>query len=108
MASPSRILRFPPRLVWPPSYHTCAGDQSAPELIHTQRGIVLGARLLLGDKLPRDIFVEHAADQGVIGYSLPGGTVFEGLEVHLRESNGQALRFRQCLAGRLLQGDFVW
>src|SRR5712691_50809 len=70
-------------------------------------GIVLGARRLLGYKLPRDIFVEHAADQGVIGHSLSGSTVLEGLEVHLRESNGQALRFRQCLAGRLLQESFV-
>src|SRR5437867_4932573 len=68
---------------------------------------VLGARRLLGDQLPRDIFMEHAADQGVIGYSLPGGTVLEGLEVHLCESNGQALRFRQCLAGRLLEEGFV-
>ena len=54
-------------------------------------GPIVLQRRLLGDKLPRDIFVEHAADQGVIGDSLPSGTVLEGLEVHLGESNGQAL-----------------
>jgi len=43
----------------------------------------------------------------VIGYSLLGGTVLEGLEVHLRESNSQALRFRQRLAGCLLQAGYV-
>src|SRR5215813_10334651 len=38
-------------------------------------GPIVLQRRLLGDKLPRDIFVEDAADQGVIGDALPGGTV---------------------------------
>ena len=54
----------------------------------------IGTRRLLGYKLSRDIFMEHAADQGVIGHSFHGGTVLEGLEVHPGESNSQALRFR--------------
>jgi hypothetical protein len=43
----------------------------------------------------------------VIGDPFPGGTVLEGLEVHFGESNGQALRFRQCSAGCFLQAGFV-
>src|SRR5215218_10027574 len=64
--------------------------------------MVLGARRLLGDKLPCDIFVEHTADQDVIGHSLSSSTVLERLKVHLREMDGQALRLRQRLTGCLL------
>src|SRR5438874_1866929 len=66
-----------------PGYGTCVRGR------RRRQGTVLRARRLLGDQLSRDIFVEYAADQSVIGYSLPGSTVLEGLEVHLREANGQ-------------------
>src|SRR5262245_55510817 len=69
--------------------------------------MMLGARRLLGDKLPSDIFVEYTADQGVAGYSLPGSTVLERLEVHLRETDGQTLRLRQRLTGCLLYKGLV-
>lgn len=53
----------------------------------------------LGYELPRHIFMEHTADQGVIGQSFLRRILFEGLQVELRETDGNPLRFGQGMPG---------